>query len=78
MTRDAFVFKWRHEIGGLVLDAATAQRTGANLSVALREVMRRIDQMLATMHGELVPTPGQLPPANNGQTNPQPKGAVSK
>lgn len=62
MTREQFIEKWRHEFGGMILDAATAQRTGADLSVALRQVMRKIDSILGIQWDALQPKP----PALNG------------
>lgn len=56
MTRQEFIELHRHQIGGLVLDAATAGRHGAELSQWLKLAMRKIDEMLsrawADVHGE--------------------------
>ena len=64
MTRDEFIEKFRHEIGGMVLDAATSGRTGAELSVSCRYIMRRIDAVLAAAFDSLHPPVKPAPPAN--------------
>ena len=50
MERDAFVEKYHHLIAGMILDAATARRDGANLSVWLRLVMGKVDSLLTQAH----------------------------
>ena len=55
MTRQQFIERHRHEIGGLVLDAATWGAHGSELSVRLRHVMRAIDAKLAEVYDDLVP-----------------------
>lgn len=55
MTRQEFVELHRHQIAGLVLDAATAGRQGAELSVWLKLVMGKIDQQLGKMWNDLHP-----------------------
>lgn len=50
MTTHEFVEKWRHEIGGIVLDAVTTQARGAELSLFCRTILRKIDNILVRMH----------------------------
>lgn len=74
MTKEEFVEEFRHEIGGMVLDAATAQRTGAELALSIRTVMRRIDAKLGQMYDALAPAPEQ--PKPGPQTNGKPAAAT--
>lgn len=60
MTRQEFIERHRHEIGGMVLDAATAGLHGEALSVFVRGIMRKTDLLLGRMHDELRP-PEPLP-----------------
>ncbi len=55
MTRQEFIEKFRHEIGGLVLDAATSGKTGADMSMTLRHAMRKIDAMLGKAYDDVAP-----------------------
>ena len=64
MTRSDFIDKWRHEIAGLALDGATAQRTGADLALWARGLMKKVDAHLASMFDQLVVEPK---PVGNGQ-----------
>ncbi len=66
MNRLEFIERYRHELGGMILDAATAQRTGADLSMALRHVMRTIDSRLGEMYDALRPSTPPTVPAKNG------------
>lgn len=60
MTRDAFIERYRHEIGGMILDAATAGLHGEALSVFTRNILRKVDAVLAKMHADFAtPTNGQ-------------------
>jgi hypothetical protein len=63
MTKEQFIERWRHEWGGMVVDAATNQRTGADLAMALRCLMQKIDKHLGRMYDDLksppVPQPNQ-------------------
>jgi hypothetical protein len=58
--REKFAEEFRHYFGGLVLDAATAGRTGAELALSLRHVMKGIDKKLGEAFDMLVPP---TPPA---------------
>lgn len=53
MTRQEFIEAWRHEIGGLILDAATRQSTGPELSLRLRHVLRHVDTLLGRIYADL-------------------------
>lgn len=55
MSKDDFVDKYRHELAGLVVDAATSKRTGADLAMSLRFLMDKIDGKLGSMYADLVP-----------------------
>ena len=52
MTRDQFVEKWRHEVGGMILDAVTP-REGAHAAMFVRQILKKVDAKLAEMHGDL-------------------------
>lgn len=62
MTRQEFVELHRHQIAGLVLDAATAGRNGAELSQWLKLAMGKIDQQLGKMWENLSPVNGIAKP----------------
>ena len=64
MTRTEFVELHRHQIAGLVLDAATHGKTGGELSVWLRGVMAKIDAQLGRAWDSLHSA------ANNGHDKP--------
>ncbi len=55
MTKDEFIEYHRHELGGWLLDAATAQRTGSELALSIRFAMKRIDARLSLMFDQLQP-----------------------
>ena len=75
MTRQEFVQRWRHELGGLVADAYAADAKGSELAIRMRYAFRRIDELLGQMHHELnapvTPANGKPPagarPATGGQ-----------
>lgn len=53
--KEEFVEKFRHHFGGLVLDAATANRSGAELALSIRNVMKSIDKKLGEAFDMLTP-----------------------
>ena len=55
MTKAEFVELHRHEIAGWILDALTHHRSGAELAICVRGIMRKIDERLGTMYLQLVP-----------------------
>lgn len=59
MSRDrerlAFIEKYRHELTGMICDAATVARSGVPLSMFLRTSMQKVDQRLGEMFNELRP-----------------------
>ncbi len=55
MTREAFIEKYRHVFGGMVLDAATAGLHGESLSLFVRSILRKVDAVLALQHADLIP-----------------------
>ena len=75
MSREEFIDKFRHEIGGMVLDAATAQRTGADLAMSIRFVMKRIDATLGAAFDLMQPPAPIKAPERNGTPATQPQGA---
>lgn len=62
MTREQLIQKHRHEIGGMVLDAAMKARAGAELSLFLRGVYAKIDAILGQAHHDAQPV------GTNGKT----------
>lgn len=68
MTRQEFIEKYRHEFGGMVLDGATNQANGAALSLWLRNVLRKVDAILAAQYADLAP-PEPVPTPTNGHAN---------
>lgn len=55
MTEQEWVELYRHEIEGLMLDAAMTPRTGAELSVWLRAKRARITALMNKMHHDAQP-----------------------
>ena len=57
-SKEAFADQWQHEIDGWILDAAMGERTGAILSLFLKNMRKKIRQKLFAIHEELT---GDLP-----------------
>lgn len=55
LSREEFVAKYRHELSGMILDAYTANLHGAELSVHLRGLLRKVDAKLGEMYAAMVP-----------------------
>lgn len=55
MTRTQFIDKYRHELAGLVCDAAMGDRHGAALAVFLRLSLKRTDTLLGQMFDSTQP-----------------------
>lgn len=55
MTRQDFIDKHKHELAGVIADAAVVQRAGAPLAHFLRLAMQRIDQRLGSIYDDLQP-----------------------
>lgn len=53
MTRDEFIAEYRHELSGMILDAATSGKSGAELAVQIRHLMRKVDAQLGEMYDRL-------------------------
>ena len=64
MTRQQAIEKYKHEFAGFVLDAATAGRSGGELSLWLRTAVQRIDAKIGAMFDEI--TAPEDKPATNG------------
>lgn len=60
MTKDEFLEKWRHELSGMILDAATSEHRGAALGLFAREIMKKVDRHLVAMHNDFTAVP--IPP----------------
>lgn len=60
MTKQAFIDKYKHELAGLVADAAVTARSGAPLAEWLRRSMQQIDAKLGSIYDELT-TPAEVP-----------------
>lgn len=76
MTLQEFIDKNRHEIGGLCLDMMQ-KAEGPSLSLVIRTVMRKIDNLLKNAYEDLIPPPPPPPPkapkpaeAPNGKERP--------
>lgn len=86
MMPDAFKEKYHHIIAGLVLDAATVQRSGVDLSLWLKQVLPRVDSVLMRAYhdarGEDPPSPPAEKPRKStfrpadGQAKDGPVGAA--
>ncbi len=55
MTRQQFVEAYRHELGGMVLEGATAQPKGAELAMYVRGILRKVDAILGKQYDDLCP-----------------------
>ncbi len=60
MTRQEFIERFRHVIGGMILDAATSGRSGEALSIRLRTTMDQIDRLLGQAFDSLQPKPAAV------------------
>lgn len=70
MTREQFIDRWKHELAGLMLDAATTGMSGAALALWCRNVMKTLDARLGQMWDSLQPKQ-ESKPAANGAAKPQ-------
>lgn len=61
LTREEFIDRHRHELAGMVVDAATFGEHGAPGAMLLRGLMKKIDARLATIYGELTDPPNGKP-----------------
>ena len=55
MTRDEFLERHRHEMVGIVIDAASVPRAGGEMALWLRTMMRRIDLRLTEIYKDCHP-----------------------
>lgn len=62
MTRDEFIEKHRHELMGIITDAALLKPDGAMFARWLREQMRRMDVRLVAIYEEFNPPPKPAAP----------------
>jgi hypothetical protein len=63
VTRADFIERHRHELSGMVLDAATTQAKGAELSLLLRGLLRKVDLKLGAIYDSLAAKAEAPPPA---------------
>ena len=61
-----FVERFRHEIGGMVLDGATAGRSGAELGLFARQILKKVDIKLVEMWNSMHKADPAKPAAMNG------------
>lgn len=74
MTREEFRRVWRHEWGGIVLDARTNKLQGAAASLWYDALMAKIDERIDRMYDMATKEPVQPPKEQtNGNTNGQQK-----
>lgn len=59
-TEQEFLDQFRHEWGGMILDAATSGLHGAELSLFTRQILRKVDTQIVKMYRALNP-PATLP-----------------
>jgi hypothetical protein len=75
VTRSDFIERHRHELSGMVLDAATTQAKGAELSLLLRGLLRKVDLKLGAMYDSLAAKaeapPAPVPPARQNVVPPR-------
>ena len=60
MEKRDFVELFRHEICGLVMDAAVSRDQGASLAMRTRMTFTRIDTILAGIYDKLAPKPAPI------------------
>ncbi len=51
-TRDEFLERWRHHVGGLLFEAISTIRNGSELSLWTRNAQRKLDSILGEIYGE--------------------------
>ena len=56
MTQADFLDKWRHEIGGMVMDAM-APRDGAHAALFVRQILKKVDAKLIEIWTAMNPAP---------------------
>lgn len=62
MSRDEFIGRFRHELGGLILDALE-RRQGPELALFCRHILRQVDVRLGAMYDALQAKPVNGVPA---------------
>jgi hypothetical protein len=70
VTKDEFIDKFRHELGGMVMDAMTP-RDGAHAAAFVRQILRKVDNKLIEMYGALAQPVAVKAPSANGNKTPQ-------
>ena len=65
LSKEAFVAHWKHEIAGMVFDAATWKAQGSELSLRLSTLMEKVEKRLAQMY-ECLEEVKIIPPQNGG------------
>lgn len=63
MTRDALIQKYKHQLGGMVLDGLT-HRDNAAKSLWVAQIMVKVEAVLSAIHSDMTaPTNGKPAPA---------------
>jgi hypothetical protein len=68
-TRQEHIDDLRHDLSGIMLDAILNDRRGAELSIAMRLALRKIDLLSAALYDAICP-PSPVKPASNGVAQP--------
>lgn len=55
LSKEAFVNHWKHEIAGMVLDAATRKAHGKELSLVIDFLLGKVETRLGQMWESLAP-----------------------
>ena len=70
MTRQDFVERFRHELGGMILDGVTRNLDPRpDFSVFIRSILRKVDAKLSEMYDVL--QSAKQPPVTNGKPSQQ-------
>lgn len=89
MTREQFAEKWKHEWGGMLLDAATRRLAGPELSLWMQTLMAKVEANVSRMYDDAQQTQPQAigkpppppaapqPPANGSHGEPEKRRAAS-
>ena len=62
MNRDALIQKYKHQIGGMILDGLT-NRDSAAKSVWVGQIMAKVEAVLSAIHSDMTPMNGRPAPA---------------
>ena len=68
-SRQETIDDFRHAVSGILCDFIKSEPRGAELSVALRAALKKIDALAAAFYDQLLPA--KPPAATNGQAQPR-------